>query len=163
MNNLCALLFVYCGLPVIKIKSAEGISSAHVPSLSVFFSLTLSLTLSWLAVKPSEPFGLSHPPLARAEINCWLKKCLATPSLCSKNTSTGCHLRYQAGYLLWIIRADTSKWYTAKGICMTSLSMPSWRKAHTVQWILYASLENGKVKLWCRGAALTSIIISFHF
>lgn len=95
-------------------------------SFSFCVFLSLSLTLSWLAVKPFKPFGPSHPPLARAEINCWLKKCLATPSLRSKNTSTGCHLWYQAGYLLWIIRADTSKWYTARGICMTSLSMPCW-------------------------------------
>lgn len=119
-------------------------------SLSFSVFLSLALTLSWLPVKPSEPFGPSHPPLARAEINCWLKKCLATPSLCSKNTSTGCHLWYQAGYLLWIIRADTSKWYTVGGIYMTSLNMPcwqrAWRKAHTVQWLLYVSVENGKVK-----------------
>lgn len=145
MNNLCALLFVYCGLLVIKIKSAEGISHAHVLSLYVFFSHSLSHTLSWLPFKPSEPFGPSHPPLARAEINCWLKKCLATPSLWSKNTSTGCHLWYQAGYLLGIIRADTTKWYSARGICMTSLSMPCWRKSYPVQWVLYASL---RIETW---------------
>lgn len=45
MNNLCAFLFVYCGLPAIKIKSAEGISLACVPSLSVFFSHSVTLSL----------------------------------------------------------------------------------------------------------------------
>lgn len=49
MNDLCALLFVYCGLPVIKIKSAEGISLGRVPSLSVFFSLSPSHSLGWLS------------------------------------------------------------------------------------------------------------------
>lgn len=155
MNNLCALLFVYCGLPVIKIKSAEEISLACGPSL--FLSVCFSLTLSWLAVKPSEPFGPSHPPLARTEINCWLKKRLATPSLRSKKHINRLSLVISGGfYLLWIIRADTSKWYTARGICMTSLSVPCWRKSHTAQWLLYAPLENGKVKLWCRDGALTT-------
>lgn len=70
MNNLCAFLFVYCGLPAIKIKSAEGISLACVASLSVFFSHSVTLFHSWLTVKPSELFGTPHPPLARTEINC---------------------------------------------------------------------------------------------
>lgn len=94
MNNLCAFLFVYCGLPAIKIKSAEGISLfAHAPSLS---TASLSLTLSWLAVKPSEPFGPSHPPLAVVEINCRLEKAPSNSfdvqQKKKNNTSTGCHL-----------------------------------------------------------------------
>lgn len=61
MNNLCAFLFVYCGLPVIKIKSAEEISRAGVLSLSLFFSHSLSHSLGWLSNPPSHLDRHTHP------------------------------------------------------------------------------------------------------
>lgn len=131
MNDLCGVfcLFVFLRFAAHKNKVSwrKSLMRAFLLSLYFFFSpilLSLSLlhALGCLS-NPPRHLGPSHPPLAGAEINCWLKKLLATPSLWSKNKSTGFHMRYQAIYLLWIIRADSGEWYNKKGIYMADFSM----------------------------------------
>lgn len=109
-------LFVYCGLLVVKIKSAEEVSLACV--CACCFSLALPPHWRWLAVKACELSKRHTLPSVRAGINCRLKK-QQLPRCAAKTHQqvVTCDINVQRA-----VKADTRRRYRPGGMYMTSLS-----------------------------------------